>query len=97
MCALFDYLARLALHQHLQGAIISSNKIKSAIFYAGAYRANAMNDQVVFQTSAILDQLPIYAAPIVYRYVIPLSTTAISHTNVPHKYLSKISYINIAP
>ena len=79
----FDYIARLALHQHLQGAFVTGNKIKSAIFYAGAYRANVINDQVVFQASTF-DHLPIYAAHIVYRYVIPLSTTAISHTDVLH-------------
>lgn len=80
----FDYLARLALHQHLQGAFISSNKIKSAIFYAGVHRTRAINDHVVFQASTF-DHLPIYAAPIVCSYVIPLSTTAIFHTDVLHK------------
>lgn len=80
----FDYIAKLALHQHLQGAIIAKSKIKSAIFYAGVHRANAMNDHAVFQASA-LDHLPIYAALIVCSYVIPLSTTAISHTGVLQK------------
>ena len=83
---MFDYLARLALHQHLQGAFIAGNKIKSAIGYADAYRANAMNDQVVFPASAIFDQLPIYAARIVCRYVIPLSYTVIYYRYIPHKY-----------
>ena len=96
----FDYLARLALHQHLQGAFIAGNQIKSAIGYAGVNRANAMNDQVIFQASAF-DHLSIYAAPIVFSYVIPLSTTAISNTDVLHKYLTKIStsilHINIPP
>ena len=80
----FDYIAKLALHQHLQGAFIAGNKIKSAIFYAGVHRANAMNDHAVFQASTF-DHLPIYAAPIVCSYVIPLSTTAISHTDVLQK------------
>lgn len=74
MFVLFDYIAKLALHQHLPGTFIAGNKIKSAIFYAG-----------VHQASAIFDHLPIYAAPIVCSYVIPLSTTAISHTDVLHK------------
>lgn len=97
MCALFDYLARLALHQHLQGAFIAGNKIKSAIGDAVAHHANAMNDHVVVQASAICNQPPIYAAHIVCRYLIPLSTTAISNIDMLHKYLPKISYINIAP
>ena len=83
MLVRFDYIAKLALHQHLQGAFIAGNTIKSAIFHAGVHRVNAMNDHVVFQASTF-DHLPIYISPIVCSYVIPLSTTAISHTDVLH-------------
>lgn len=99
MFVLFDYIAKLALHQHLQGAFIAGNKIKSAIFYAGVHCIGAMNDHAVFQASAmIIYQYMLHpsSAAMLYRYPLPLYSTPMFYINNLPRYPTSIMHINIA-